>query len=63
MADPGDARVLEDVDCDLGGRTLLVVEDKVPRQARDHRLIDTQQELLFFHPLSPGSCFFPPHAP
>ena len=29
---------------------------------RDHRLIGTQQELFFFHPLiSPGSCFWQPH--
>jgi threonyl-tRNA synthetase len=28
---------------------------------RDHRTIGKQQELFFFHPLSPGSCFFLPH--
>jgi len=29
---------------------------------RDHRVIGTQQELFFFHPLiSPGSCFWQPH--
>jgi hypothetical protein len=28
---------------------------------RDHRLVGTQQELFFFHQLSPGSCFFQPH--
>jgi len=28
---------------------------------RDHRKIGTQQELFFFHDLSPGSCFFLPH--
>lgn len=28
---------------------------------RDHRNVGTQQELFFFHPLSPGSCFFLPH--
>ena len=29
---------------------------------RDHRLIGTQQELFFFHPMiSPGSCFWQPH--
>eukprot|EP00899_Mesostigma_viride_P012864 jgi/Mesvir1/21579/Mv04019-RA.1 len=28
---------------------------------RDHRLLGVQQELFFFHPLSPGSCFFLPH--
>jgi len=28
---------------------------------RDHRLIGKNQELFFFHPLSPGSCFFLPH--
>eukprot|EP00039_Didymoeca_costata_P010775 m.145836 g.145836 ORF g.145836 m.145836 type:complete len:776 (+) comp14958_c0_seq6:47-2374(+) len=27
---------------------------------RDHRKIGTQQELFFFHELSPGSCFFLP---
>lgn len=27
---------------------------------RDHRLLGAQQELFFFHPLSPGSCFFLP---
>lgn len=28
---------------------------------RDHRVLGTQQELFFFHQLSPGSCFFLPH--
>ena len=28
---------------------------------RDHRLLGAQQELFFFHELSPGSCFFLPH--
>eukprot|EP00898_Chlorokybus_atmophyticus_P006838 jgi/Chlat1/7155/Chrsp57S06829 len=28
---------------------------------RDHRVLGTAQELFFFHPLSPGSCFFLPH--
>lgn len=28
---------------------------------RDHRNLGVQQELFFFHPLSPGSCFFLPH--
>ena len=28
---------------------------------RDHRNVGMQQELFFFHPLSPGSCFFLPH--
>ena len=28
---------------------------------RDHRVVGTQQELFFFHTLSPGSCFFQPH--
>lgn len=28
---------------------------------RDHRLLGKAQELFFFHPLSPGSCFFLPH--
>ena len=28
---------------------------------RDHRVIGQNQELFFFHPLSPGSCFFLPH--
>lgn len=27
---------------------------------RDHRLVGGQQDLFFFHPLSPGSCFFLP---
>ncbi|MCO5570055.1 hypothetical protein L7F22_023769 [Adiantum nelumboides] len=28
---------------------------------RDHRLLGQAQDLFFFHPLSPGSCFFLPH--
>lgn len=28
---------------------------------RDHRLLGTNQELFFFHNLSPGSCFWLPH--
>lgn len=28
---------------------------------RDHRHVGVSQELFFFHPLSPGSCFFLPH--
>eukprot|EP01026_Neomeris_dumetosa_P069076 TRINITY_DN6808_c0_g2_i1.p1 TRINITY_DN6808_c0_g2~~TRINITY_DN6808_c0_g2_i1.p1 ORF type:complete len:773 (+),score=103.25 TRINITY_DN6808_c0_g2_i1:143-2320(+) len=28
---------------------------------RDHRLLGTKYELFFFHPLSPGSCFFLPY--
>jgi threonyl-tRNA synthetase len=28
---------------------------------RDHRLLGTNQELFFFHQLSPGSCFWLPH--
>lgn len=28
---------------------------------RDHRKIGVDQELFFFHPLSPGSCFFMPN--
>lgn len=28
---------------------------------RDHRVVGVAQELFFFHPLSPGSCFFLPH--
>ncbi|CAM0913102.1 unnamed protein product [Alopecurus aequalis] len=28
---------------------------------RDHRLLGQSQELFFFHPLSPGSCFFLPN--
>jgi threonyl-tRNA synthetase len=28
---------------------------------RDHRVVGPHQELFFFHPLSPGSCFFQPH--
>eukprot|EP00775_Hariotina_reticulata_P003330 gene3330-3607_t len=28
---------------------------------RDHRNVGVQQELFFFHHLSPGSCFFLPH--
>ncbi|GBG71621.1 hypothetical protein CBR_g9037 [Chara braunii] len=28
---------------------------------RDHRVVGTAQKLFFFHPLSPGSCFFLPH--
>jgi threonyl-tRNA synthetase len=27
---------------------------------RDHRLLGQQYTLFFFHPLSPGSCFFQP---
>jgi threonyl-tRNA synthetase len=30
-------------------------------EERDHRKIGTQQELFFFHDLSPGSAFFLPH--
>ena len=30
-------------------------------EGRDHRLIGVQQELFFFHELSPGSAFFMPH--
>jgi len=30
-------------------------------QRRDHRKIGKEQELFFFHELSPGSCFFLPH--
>jgi threonyl-tRNA synthetase len=30
------------------------------REKRDHRNIGKEQELFFFHPLSPGSCFFLP---
>ena len=29
--------------------------------ARDHRKIGKEQELFFFHELSPGSCFWLPH--
>jgi threonyl-tRNA synthetase len=28
---------------------------------RDHRKIGKEQELFFFHEMSPGSCFFLPH--
>jgi len=28
---------------------------------RDHRKIGKDQELFFFHDLTPGSCFFLPH--
>lgn len=28
---------------------------------RDHRVIGTQQDLFFFHTVSPGSCFFQPY--
>lgn len=28
---------------------------------RDHRVVGQQQELFFFHQLSPGSAFFQPH--
>jgi threonyl-tRNA synthetase len=36
--------------------------EKIQEEAakRDHRKIGTQQELFFFHELSPGSCFFQP---
>lgn len=30
-------------------------------EKRDHRRLGTQQQLFFFHPLSPGSAFFLPH--
>ncbi|EMR11830.1 threonine-tRNA ligase [Pneumocystis murina B123] len=30
-------------------------------EKRDHRRIGREQELFFFHELSPGSCFFLPH--
>jgi threonyl-tRNA synthetase len=29
-------------------------------EKRDHRKIGVEQELFFFHELSPGSCFFLP---
>merc|ERR1712136_289105 len=28
---------------------------------RDHRKLGKEQELYFFHELSPGACFFTPH--
>ena len=28
---------------------------------RDHRKLGREQELFFFHELSPGACFFTPH--
>ena len=28
---------------------------------RDHRNVGVQQQLFFFNPISPGSCFFLPH--
>eukprot|EP00850_Spirogloea_muscicola_P015221 SM000115S23900 [mRNA] locus=s115:145837:152114:+ [translate_table: standard] len=37
---------------------LLVLEEA---KKRDHRTVGLAQELFFFHPLSPGSCFFLPH--
>eukprot|EP00271_Cylindrocystis_brebissonii_P011536 TRINITY_DN29384_c0_g1_i1.p1 TRINITY_DN29384_c0_g1~~TRINITY_DN29384_c0_g1_i1.p1 ORF type:complete len:771 (-),score=164.35 TRINITY_DN29384_c0_g1_i1:568-2880(-) len=37
---------------------LMVLEEA---KARDHRVVGVAQELFFFHPLSPGSCFFLPH--
>ncbi|KAF9431423.1 threonyl-tRNA synthetase [Entomortierella beljakovae] len=42
----------------------LMVEHKemlVEAAKRDHRKIGREQELFFFHELSPGSCFFLPH--
>eukprot|EP01121_Diplochlamys_sp_Union-15-3_P005633 TRINITY_DN1596_c0_g1_i1.p1 TRINITY_DN1596_c0_g1~~TRINITY_DN1596_c0_g1_i1.p1 ORF type:complete len:747 (-),score=168.90 TRINITY_DN1596_c0_g1_i1:3-2243(-) len=30
-------------------------------EKRDHRKLGQKQSLFFFHPLSPGSCFFLPH--
>eukprot|EP00252_Welwitschia_mirabilis_P001417 TRINITY_DN11281_c1_g1_i1.p1 TRINITY_DN11281_c1_g1~~TRINITY_DN11281_c1_g1_i1.p1 ORF type:complete len:742 (+),score=130.72 TRINITY_DN11281_c1_g1_i1:123-2348(+) len=37
---------------------LTVLEEA---KKRDHRVLGQAQELFFFHPLSPGSCFFLPH--
>ncbi|CAO2140628.1 unnamed protein product [Urochloa humidicola] len=34
---------------------------KEEAKKRDHKLLGKAQELFFFHPLSPGSCFFLPH--
>jgi len=34
---------------------------QVEAAKRDHRNVGKVQELFFFHPLSPGSCFFLPH--
>ncbi|KAF9109931.1 threonyl-tRNA synthetase [Mortierella sp. AM989] len=42
----------------------LMVEHKemlAEAAKRDHRKIGREQELFFFHELSPGSCFFLPH--
>ncbi|KTW27960.1 threonine-tRNA ligase [Pneumocystis jirovecii RU7] len=33
----------------------------IEAEKRDHRKIGKEQELFFFHELSPGSCFFLPH--
>ncbi|KAG4303594.1 hypothetical protein PCK1_000112 [Pneumocystis canis] len=33
----------------------------IEAEKRDHRRIGKEQELFFFHELSPGSCFFLPH--
>ncbi|KAF9364122.1 threonyl-tRNA synthetase [Mortierella sp. NVP85] len=42
---------------------LMVEHKKFLEEAakRDHRKIGREQELFFFHELSPGSCFFLPH--
>ena len=36
------------------------VAEQNAAKERDHRLQGKKQELFFFHPLSPGSCFFLP---
>ncbi|CAI9112323.1 OLC1v1012760C1 [Oldenlandia corymbosa var. corymbosa] len=36
-------------------------EDLEEAKKNDHRELTKKQELFFFHPLSPGSCFFLPH--
>ncbi|KAG0368521.1 hypothetical protein BC939DRAFT_455733 [Gamsiella multidivaricata] len=42
---------------------LMVEHKKFLEEAakRDHRKVGREQELFFFHELSPGSCFFLPH--
>lgn len=41
--------------------TILCVAGIEEAKKRDHRNVGVQQELFFFHHLSPGSCFFLPH--
>ena len=46
----------------MGVQALTQYQHRIEEaKKRDHRVVGTQQELFFFHILSPGSCFFQPH--